>query len=437
MKTHHLCLLILISLFLNGCNGDSDTITATPGSEGGLSIIDQHAMVVDSPLDQPDTNPGDHICASQEGLCTIRAAIMEANASGFNAEGERHSIFIPAGYYDLSIPNTLSTDDLGVEAIPSRPVTSANATGSLLVVVPMTIRGEGARSTVIDANQIDRVFEIDVSADSTISDLAITGGAGNTLGGGVYAQALVRLQRVLITGNTASGGGGIFINPLGTLELMDSTVSYNIAANQAGGIRIDSRGTITNSTISHNEAGGLAPLPLGAGPAPLVAKGGGVDVRGIAVTIMNSTIAYNRADGGGGGLHYAFAYLDSLPDALMEAIDVPLFDVILSNSIIANNESASGPADCYASVGISKIHSQGNNIDSDGSCSLNVSGDLLNVDPRLGPLENNGGPTDTHRLLADSPAIGAGNTSSCTARDQQGALRANDGACDIGAYESR
>jgi hypothetical protein len=65
-----------------------------------------------------------------------------------------------------------------------------------------------------------------------------------------------------------------------------------------------------------------------------------------------------------------------------------------------------------------------------------VVGDLPNVDPLLGPLEDNGGPTDTHSLLAGSPAISAGNLPSCTAVDQRGATRGSDGACDIGAYES-
>ncbi len=398
---------------------------------------DDAALWVNSTLDQVDANPGDGRCASVEGHCTLRAAIMEANASGFNANGERHTIFLPAGMYPLSLANALSTGDLGLGEVLARPIIDGEATGSLDLAVPMTIHGAGARDTIIDGQQLDRVFELSPGADSTLTDLTVTGGDGNTMGGGIYAQAHLRVERVHVIGNRASGGGGIFVNPLGSLTMNDSTVSYNIANGQAGGIRIDTRGTITNSTISHNQALGLAePLPMGTGVPFAFAQGGGIDIRGFGTVIRNSTIVFNQAAAGGAGLHFDTAYVDALPDPLTGAIDVPHFDVILENTIIAHNQAAVPQGDCLSTVGLSRILSQGHNLDSDGSCGLDQPGDLPGVDPMLGELAAHQGPTDTHALQNGSPARGAGNLATCTAHDQRGVDRGRDGACDIGAFES-
>ena len=71
-----------------------------------------------------------------------------------------------------------------------------------------------------------------------------------------------------------------------------------------------------------------------------------------------------------------------------------------------------------------------------------ATGDLVNVDPMLGLLQDNGGPTLTHAILADSPAIDSGNPAvpgiggaACPQTDQRGVLRPQGAACDIGAFE--
>jgi hypothetical protein len=108
----------------------------------------------------------------------------------------------------------------------------------------------------------------------------------------------------------------------------------------------------------------------------------------------------------------------------------------LENSIIGNNSGGN----CGGSV-----TSNGYNLSSDGTCNFHNTGDLNNTDPKLGPLQNNGGPTQTEALLPGSPAIDAGNPSGCT--DGQGHLLKTDqrgqprpdhedtGGCDMGAYE--
>lgn len=232
----------------------------------------------------------------------------------------------------------------------------------------------------------------------------------------------------------ASGGGGIFINPAGTLELVDSTVSHNASLNQAGGIRIDTSGTIINSTISHNRAGGMvSPLPLGTEPAPLTGKGGGVDIRGRDVLIINSTIVHNEAPQAGGGIHFSPAYTDTAPDLITDLAPEAVGELFLINTIVALNHSDFGPDNCRTEVGF--ITSLGNNLDSDDTCSLTHPGDLVFTDPRIDALGDHGGPTDTHALLEGSPAVDSGSDKRCALTDQRGVERPQGAGCDIGAFE--
>ena len=102
-----------------------------------------------------------------------------------------------------------------------------------------------------------------------------------------------------------------------------------------------------------------------------------------------------------------------------------------SNTIIAGNTAPTGP-DCNRFA-----TSLGHNLigTSDGCGFTPAAGDLVNANPLLGPLQDNGGPTKTHALLEGSPAIDAGDNASCPATDQRGVARLQRAACDIGSYE--
>ena len=112
----------------------------------------------------------------------------------------------------------------------------------------------------------------------------------------------------------------------------------------------------------------------------------------------------------------------------------------ISNSIVAGNKA-------HGTIGISaerhvadcrgKVTSLGHNlIGDDSGCNYTPAvGDLVNVDPILVPLAGNGGPTFTHALLQESPAIDAGDDSSCPETDQRGTPRPQGARCDIGAFE--
>ena len=227
---------------------------------------------------------------------------------------------------------------------------------------------------------------------------------GNSdFGGGVLIQTATTLTLInsTVSGNAASGDGGGIRN-YGTLILTISTVSSNASTGNSGGGINSSSGTltVTNSTISGNTA-----RRYGGG---ILTWGGG------NLTLTNSTISNNTADIGGGGI-------------LNDVGTAGTAD--LTNTIIAGNAAPTGP-DCWGPP-----TSLGNNLDSDGTCNLTATGDLRNIDPMLGPLQNNGGPTLTHALLAGSPAIDTGDDTAAPHTDQRGVLRPQGLASDIGAYE--
>ncbi|HEV3129527.1 MAG TPA: choice-of-anchor Q domain-containing protein [Solirubrobacteraceae bacterium] len=384
-------------------------------------------FVVNSTADAPDAKPGDHLCITVAATCTLRAAVQEADA-----DGGANTIFIPRGYYRLSIPPATEAGAAGQDDA---------GTGDLDMTASLTIRGAGARQTIIDGGGLDRVFSNASTATSSISDLTITRGdstGGGTskeidMGGAIFNQGTLSLERLRLVGNHADGGGAVFSIPGSYITIRDSLLTHNTAY-EAGAVRFDSGGEVVNSTITANA---LLPLPnesYAQQPKLLVTLadelsgyGGGVDHRGGSdLTFINSTITDNHAVKGGGGLNSGQAYA-AVSD------QTAIARVRLLNTIIAGNTSTKGPGDCNVQDMI--IQSAGHNLDSDGSCFLTATGDLPKHNPLLGPLAFNGGPTETQALLPGSPAIDAGATDGCPQFDQRGVARPQGRACDVGAYE--
>jgi hypothetical protein len=137
---------------------------------------------------------------------------------------------------------------------------------------------------------------------------------------------------------------------------------------------------------------------------------GGIRHYANSLSVLNSTIAYNQR----GGVSASAS-------------------LTLKNTIIAYN-TGSGWNNCNGSGAVA---SQGYNLSNDSTCGawFTASGDLNNVDPLLGPLQNNGGSTPTHALPLGSPAVNAGTNAGCPATDQRGVSRPQGGRCDIGAFE--
>ncbi len=233
---------------------------------------------------------------------------------------------------------------------------------------------------------------------------------GRLYGGGVYNAGTLTLRDSMVRSNSVWGLGGGIAN-FGTLRLERTTVYANAAvppcgrtdiATQGGGIYSTGSLTLINSTIHGNTA----------------TSGGGIYGTG-QVSISSSTIVGNVA-GYGSGLFVNTASLQ--------------------NSIVANNPHDA--ADCQGA-----IVSAGYNLFSDAAygaphCNFTpAAGDLEGTSPVLGVLAGNGGPSHTVPLLADSPAINAGNPAGC--KDQSGKALTIDqrsvprtGRCDIGAFEA-
>jgi hypothetical protein len=375
-------------------------------------------LTVNTTADLPGVTAGRGVCRDAAGTCSLRAAVMVADAS------LRHTtIILPAGHYRLTIPPRFPADD---------PLTDFDLSrGALKLLRPVTITGRGARQTVVDGTGITRVFANFTTA--TITGLTITGGFMPPIspllplpigGGGVANIGVLRLQQVAVSGNHADYGAGIFNYPFSFLDISDSVINGNSGL-EAAGIRFDSGGLVVNTTIAGNTAVSRADRP-----GTESGVGAGVDARGATpstLTIVNSTIAGNFASKGGSGISVSQGYPPFI-------IGIPLAQrVLLRNTIVAGNTDAAGSADC-ARLGVVVFRSAGHNLASDSSCPFRLPSDLPGTNPRLGPLANNGGPTDTLALLPGSPAINAGGSADCPATDQRGVPRP-PGHCDIGAFQ--
>jgi hypothetical protein len=256
--------------------------------------------------------------------------------------------------------------------------TADGANGLPSIVSQITINGDGATIERRSVAPAFRIFYVAAGGDLRLNELTISNG--------------------LASGTDLGGNGGGIFNR-GTLELTNSTVSGNRARNAGGGFfNLGGRMKLTNSTLSGNSASNV---------------GGGISNNVFAtVALTNTTISGND----GGGISNAF-----------------FGAVALTNTIVAKNSDR----DCAGNP----VTSSGHNLDGDGSCRLRKPTDLSGLDPLLGRLGDNGGPTKTHALLPGSPAVDAGDEDVCPATDQRGQPRPADGdddgiaTCDIGAFE--
>ncbi|MGB3513322.1 MAG: calcium-binding protein [Microcoleaceae cyanobacterium] len=329
--------------------------------------------------------------------------------------------------------------------------------GELLVDKELIIDGDETSPISIDAAGASRVFNVDDGSTSTqvpvtIDGLTITGGlafgsANGNLGdgGGIFTNEALTLSNSTVTGNTASdNAGGIYVNDIGSANILNSTISNNAANYDGGGVFAFGQTEITNSTINNN----IAIAGIG--------DGGGVAVFG-TTDITNSTISGNTSGGDGGGV-----YVKDFDPGLLH-----YSNATISNTTITNNEAPDGQGSGLASFGShitttvtstiisgnvnsdvdeltahsNSIQSGGNNLIGTGTATANfhATGDQTGVtDPGLAPLADNGGPTQTHALQVGSVAIDAGSNPLGLTTDQRGSVfqRVVDGLADIGAFES-
>jgi hypothetical protein len=274
--------------------------------------------------------------------------------------------------------------------------------------------------------------------DTTISANQASGSNGGGNGGGVLNEnGTMTITRCTITNNSAqqranpnqcafSSGGGILNYSGGSLTITNSTISGNSCSASTsvcggtadgGGIANFGSMTATNCTISGNSVSGGVTI-YGGG-----SFGGGIWNRG-NLQITNSTIAHNSASGqmgsSGGGI-YESAYGSG--------------STTTDGSVIALNTASTGP-DFTGGGGLQSMGYNiiGNNADAviNSQPTDQIGTPTAPIDPLLGPLTDNGGPTLTHALQARSPAINRGDPAA-PPQDQRGYGRA--GVPDVGAFE--
>ncbi len=410
------------------------------------------------------TTTADEFDAASNGTCSLREAIEAANnddpKGGCPTGSGADVVQVPAGRYELSIVSG-----------PENSGSYLNDRRDLDVVDAVTsIRGAGREATIIDANGIDRVLQSDATVTSlTVSGLTLTGGHlfnPSIVGGGGLANygGNLTLDHVAVTGNRdsqpGSFGGGVFF--LGnSLSVNDSVISQNkIEDGQGGGIDADTANTVTisRSTISGNTtdlgasggSGGGAHFQLQDAltitdstiSGNTARDEGGLNAAAKnRLTITNSTITGNTAENDAGGLR-----TDSNAGLIRSSTIAgntapfganlspgcciapgPTRELRFQGTVIADRHG--GGDDCDAPT--PTIISLGGNLEEGNTCGLSAAaGDQINIDPKLGSLAANGGPTMTLALRAGSRAINRGK--GCPAADQRGTPRKK---CDAGAYE--
>lgn len=383
-------------------------------------------FTVNNTADAVDANIGDGICQTAAGVCTLRAAIQEANASA----GVPDIINLPAGTYTLT---GAAGEDLA-------------ATGDLDILGTggLTISGIGLTpaATIIDGGAIDRVFDIIGVGPVVISNVTIrNGNSQGVLGGGIrHTGTSLTLNNVVISGNTSGAAEGTAIDIAGgsTVAMSNAAVTNNVSAGGGAiiGVGLASKLTVTNGTISDNNDTAIS----NAGAVTLVnvtlsgntsANAAAIDNKATGtVTLQNCTINGNLAGVNTGGIRNAAA-----------AANVTSRNSIISNNRTFNCGNAAGNAAAL-------ITTLGNNISDNANCFVNAGTDAV-TDPKLDlvtGLADNGGIIKTIALLAGSPAIDTGATGAgvCPPTDARGIARPVLGNvagglnnCDKGAFEFR
>lgn len=359
---------------------------------------------------------------NQDGLCSLREAILAANTDtqvdACLAGSGTDTITLPPGIFFLGLAGQFEDDGL---------------TGDLDIYSNLDIYGSSAEITIIDGSGLDRVIHTSGSYTVRLYNLTIRGGvapgdSNSSRGGGILNQnSTLWLTRVRVLENLASNTGGGVDNFGGTLNIVDSTIASNQAAH-GGGVFSDNTMIAFRSLFTGNSASDT---------------GGAID-NNLRAELYNVTISGNSAasvpfefDKGGGGI---------FNDGEIQLNNVTLANNtsgggFLNNSIARVSNIIFAQNDTSNCTGTNQVVSEGNNLDDDGSCDLTKTGDLTVPDARIDVLANNQGLTWTHALLPDSPAVDAGNNSTCLSNDQRGASRPADGnddgtaICDIGAFE--
>ena len=451
--------------------GSSITNNSASNSGGGIAIRLNNTTINDTTISGNNSRRGGGLSMSY-GYSTISDTTISGNTANYGG-----GLITRYSFASIDDNSTISGNSArsggGISSrytflnISDSSITSNNAYngGGLLLGTNLTV----INNTNISSNNAREGYGGGINSSSYgFTSLNITGGSINnnsasSYGGGIHIGNNNRRPRksstdnstikglapyisyspgfhidsVTINGNTSGGnGGGISIdfysglrknqkglNPYYSItSITNSTISNNRSYNRGGGLSLNSdyfnSSVISNSTISGNSSqrvGGGISLN-NSNRREKNNKGQGV--YNTQLDLVNSTVTNNFTNNDGGGI-YNSGYMS------------------LQNSIVANNTTESGNVDIYNDGGmvldssiIGDSNFYGNVIDNGGN--------ILDQNPLLGPLQNNGGSTQTHLLTAGSPAIDAGDNSLVSVLNEQrgtGFTRILNDDVDMGATE--
>ena len=382
-----------------------------------------------------------HCAATSTDPCTLRDAIAAATGGDLIVFDASVATIVASGQF------MLSDDSAGLVTI------------------------DGAGAVTLDGNHATRLLYANANTITRISGLTLRNGSAAMdpfnagKGGAIYNAGILTLSDCTVSGSTAAYNGGAIWNR-GPLTLIDSTVSDNSASNAGGGIANFSALTLVGSVLSGNTAptgGGLynngrATLSKTtlSGNSAAQWQGGGILNRA-TLTLVASTLSDNSAGTNGGGIlnNGALTLANSTLSGNHASNGGGLYNInvgpaTLVNSTFAGNSANQGSGidnhNTLDSTNVifadgcgGSINDHGGNLDVGTSCGLDTAHSNANLD--LGPLQDNGGPTQTMMPGPGSAAISAGLGSACAAPpvdglDQRGASRSQGASCDSGAVEA-
>ena len=395
-------------------------------NSGTLTVTD--CTLSDNSADGLEVNSGGGIFNS--GTLTV----TDCTLSGNSADG---SPFFGAGGSGGGICNSGTLTVTNSTLINNNSADGSGggiANSDRLTVTNSTISdNSGSAGGGIDNSGTLTVFGSNISDNAADEYFGLRGSSPGS-GGGIYNSGMMTVSGSTLSGNAAEGGGG-------------DTFGLGAIGGSGGGIFNSGTLTVTNSTISANAANVSI---SGGGPDSTGGSGGGMFNSG-ALTVTNSTLSGNAANGGvtnggsGGGI--------------FDAGSLRITYATIADNSVSGNSSRTGSGIAISKGPDTEVQSidsifknlQGGNISGGSAGTFRSLGhnlfsnrprvrllhsDLINPNPLIGPLANNGGPTMTMALLTGSPAIDAGVAVPGVATDQRGVARPQGSVPDIGAFES-
>jgi CSLREA domain-containing protein/MYXO-CTERM domain-containing protein len=429
------------------------SVLLVPAARAGATIT------VDTTNDENNTN----------GKCSLREAVEAANTDAavdsctagsgtdtivFDASTNGTAINLTLGSIELTSSMTIDGNGRSNTIVTGDEFDTSGGTSTIQDMTLVLVNNEAATVTVDNVTATDEMNNNSTGSEtstmtitnSTLSD--INNNSGN--GASVTTLTITGSTMGAIDNNSGFGSTTHMTLSGDTTDLIDNNSGFDNSVTTAD-ISDSSTGEIDNNASDDSST------TVTVTDTTITGDGGsdGVDVENVnshvtitgttitnfdegvftdgTTTIVNSTISGNVSETvavGGGTLDITNSTLTDSQDG----IDSFGGTVTVTNTILSDQAGEGSNCD-------GQVNSGGGNISDDDSCGFNQANDLNDTDPQIGPLADNGGPTQTHLPQTGSPAIDGGLNDPCPSTDQRGETRPQDGdgngsaICDVGAVE--